>query len=82
MRIIKQGNLPEKPEDKARQVTCFICKSVIEYNLSDVRTVSRGSDVVIDCPLCHQPMDLDDKIAFEVETYHAKLSIYNRTHQR
>jgi uncharacterized protein with PIN domain len=48
MEIIKRG---VKPEFIPRQVSCYNCKSVLEYVQADIHHDQREGDYVI-CPVC------------------------------
>lgn len=54
MKIIKKGKLPELEVYRA---TCYICKTVFEYQASEGEYFSNqrdGTGYVVNCPLCHK----------------------------
>jgi len=58
-KIIERGESHRIP---TYQITCSDCKSLIEYNLKDVRTNKRGLRNVgpyVECPVCTRYMDWD-----------------------
>lgn len=49
MKIIEKGEIPERDRYPKRK-TCYYCKTVFEFDKSDIRGDQRDGDYVI-CPL-------------------------------
>jgi len=56
MKIIKRG---VNPEAKPKEITCFKCKSILEYLPQDVQQGQYGFPIIT-CPVCGQYLEVSN----------------------
>ena len=54
MKIIERGQIPKHAPKK---VTCYYCKSILEYTNADVK--SHRNESYVECPVCKRFLNTD-----------------------
>ena len=52
IKVIKYG--------KKRRVLCEHCESLLEFEKEDIKTVQRGLNKLIICPVCDMPVSIKE----------------------